>query len=780
MDFVQHIGLSENTEKKHGDLTLYFIKNPDKSIRWLWNSNNSKADFLKFYAVSSLKSKLFAGLIKMIFIFKLQHVLFKKQSIYVTLDSKHILSNYVNEDFALFTGTKGPNRKLVLYSRKGNSTKFIKIACSDTSKELINKEYNELEFIKTIKSNYFITPKVKHIQDGIIELEDLSDNGYSSGKLEDHHIFSLSDIFNQTLESTLLLDLECFKNALKDLQKVKLLNNPKIPNGLLYKLEKCLETCDNTLIHTSFAHKDFTPWNTKYSTNLISIFDWEMAEGNTPAAFDIFHFIIQNGILVERKNWKQIKTDLKNGFDKFSKKSETISPENFDLYLKLYLIINTSYYLKIYSEQKEWHIQINWLLNTWNDALSDILQNDFDPRKLLILDSFDFLQNLDYATIKFPEVPPTELDKFSDIDICINFNDSKKLLNHLTSSPIIKTYQLRDFSYMSSVIFLLKNGDTLALDLIWQFKRKDIQYLNAADVLESAYINKYKIKCMSDEDTKDYLSYFYLLNNSPIPEKYIHYFKEQKLTKESILPKLNAKIQNKGISKIKNQLFYCLDTLKNMFREKGIVITFSGVDGAGKSTIIEHTKKELEKRFRKKVIVIRHRPSILPIISAITYGKAGAEKRSADNLPRQGKNKSIFSSLLRFGYYYFDYLFGQFVIYFKYTSRGYVVLYDRYYFDFINDSVRSNIKLPKRFVLFCYRFLMSPDINFFLYADPEIILKRKQELDKNTIISLTKDYIDLFSKLSEKEKNISYLPIENIVLEETMALISESISKKLF
>lgn len=213
---------------------------------------------------------------------------------------------------------------------------------------------------------------------------------------------------------------------------------------------------------------------------------------------------------------------------------------------------------------------------------------------------------------------------------------------------------------------------------------------------------------------------------------------------------------------------------------KGLIVTFSGVDGAGKSTIIEHTKLELEKRFRKKVVVIRHRPSILPIISAITHGKAAAEQRSMQSLPRQGNNKSFISSFARFMYYYTDYFFGQFIIYFKYVFRGHVVLYDRYYFDFINDSVRSNIRLPKWFLNLGYRFLISPNINIFLYADAATILKRKQELEEATIKSLTKSYLELFAELSAREKRATYMPIENIDLDQTMGLITDKIAQKLF
>jgi thymidylate kinase len=171
--------------------------------------------------------------------------------------------------------------------------------------------------------------------------------------------------------------------------------------------------------------------------------------------------------------------------------------------------------------------------------------------------------------------------------------------------------------------------------------------------------------------------------------------------------------------------------------QRGITVTFSGVDGAGKSTIIEEVRQTLQKKYRQKIVVLRHRPSLLPILSSVVHGKSEAEKRTREKLPRQGTNKSVVSSLFRFTYYYLDYLVGQYYIYFRYTLRGYTVLYDRYYFDFIIDSRRSNIVLPKGFMKWCYHFIFKPQVNVFLFASPEIIRSRKQELSQEDITSLT-------------------------------------------
>jgi thymidylate kinase len=233
--------------------------------------------------------------------------------------------------------------------------------------------------------------------------------------------------------------------------------------------------------------------------------------------------------------------------------------------------------------------------------------------------------------------------------------------------------------------------------------------------------------------------------------------------------------QNKGVNYLKNTLNYVIDTIKNLNKSNGFTITFSGVDGAGKSTVIENIAYKVEKQLRKPVVVLRHRPSVLPILSVWTKGKEKAHQDTISSLPRQGKNGSFLSSLLRFTYYYCDYLFGQFVIYFKYISRGYVVIYDRYYFDFINDSKRSNIVLPKSISKLGYHFLLKPKFNFFLFADANVILNRKKELTKATIEELTKEYSALFDSLRVKSNSSVYESINNKELDVTLNHIVKTI-----
>lgn len=200
-----------------------------------------------------------------------------------------------------------------------------------------------------------------------------------------------------------------------------------------------------------------------------------------------------------------------------------------------------------------------------------------------------------------------------------------------------------------------------------------------------------------------------------------------------------------------------------------LVISFSGVDGAGKTTISRIIKEKLSAK-GLKVVEFRSRPSLLPILSVFKYGKKQAHINSTEALPRMGGNVSQLSSWLRYFYYLTDYLFGQIYIYFRYTKRNYVVIYDRFYFDYILDPKRFNLLNNMRLTMFFFRFVMSPNINIFLHAPAEIILERKRELDATVISSLTEKYITFFENL-EGHSNSKYICIENIDVSRTVSKI---------
>jgi thymidylate kinase len=766
-------------------LDMLFIKNPDGSPRWIWNANCNTPLFLKFYNIGSFRAWLFATAIKTVFIFRLQKIVFSKKTAYGTENENPILD--YKKNWALFTGTIGPNNKAILYANNS----FFKIATTPNAQELINREYSILEMINR-NQNLFITPKSTQISNEVIQLSDVSENGTRTKSITTSHLTTLLEMRNIEPQTTKISEWNSFNSLKMDLYS---LEDSRIPSNMIRKIKTLIENCsENEKVELSLSQGDFTQWNMYERNGKIALYDWELASFDKPKGFDYFHFIIQQGVLVDHKSWTNIYKDIIEVFvGDFGKQLFNNDLDKLNDYLKWYLIINCIHYLKIYSEQLKWHVQIDWLLQVWNEGLNLFMVEEKTLRELVIMDVFDLLQNQEYAALKFNNGFPEKLSLNSDIDLIINKKANQLIVSFLENHALVSKITSNKKSFMNSVQVFLNDGTLLSLDLIWQLKVKSLEILDTKQIIASNYINKYGVKNASSVDTARFITLFYSLNNSEIPAKYLdykqaiqnsnesldlilkNYFGKTNKDKENVLNFIKRNPKNQSFSGIKNTLNYYTDTMRNSLNNRGFIVTFSGVDGAGKSTVIENIALRIEKQLRKPVVVLRHRPSILPILSVWSKGKEKAHQDVIKGLPRQGKNKSSLSSFIRFLYYYFDYLFGQFVVYFKYILRGKVVIYDRYYFDFINDSKRSNIVLPQKLTSFFYKFLLKPEFNFFLFADANTILKRKKELSKATIEKLTADYHGLFESLQSKSKASVYQSINNIELEVTLNQVVKTI-----
>lgn len=423
-----------------------------------------------------------------------------------------------------------------------------------------------------------------------------------------------------------------------------------------------------------------------------------------------------------------------------------------------------------------------------------------------------FIQNFFQLVEPYPYVLLKHMDKIeesSDLDILLDNARTKKVMPILVTDPSVEKYKLLMENTMWQLFLYFKDNSFLQIDFLFGFYRKELVYLDKVEVENTAVREANGWRVCRLPHLAEHVFLFNLLNYAPVPQKYLEYFaglesferneiekhiqEKFKLMmfnlndmreynpdlRRKVVQQLQQREENNFAARVQRKLEHYWNRFTQLSPQKGMTITFSGVDGAGKSTIIEEVKETLTRKYRRKVVVIRHRPSLLPILSAYKHGKAEAERRAATTLPRQGNNKKSWSSMLRFAYYYSDYLFGQFYVYFKYHLRSYIVLYDRYYFDFIVDGRRSNIQLNNKVPKFLYRFIHQPDLNLFLYAKPEVIRKRKKELEEDAIVELTDKYKTLFEKLRNEQKGDLkvYLSIENEDKQETLDTIFEQYKK---
>ena len=788
-----------------------FINDQEQKIRWYFPAGKV-ASVLLFYNNAGLRGKAISIAIKLAQFFNASSFLASGKFQVLSQQPLKVeaLSEVAsNETYSIFTGARSKQRTVLLALFQGKKvTDFIKIPISETSVEILTKEKEVLKKLSKTQTRTFA-----HGIDGsahplILRTNNLQKTkSKKTDKLTQQHIDTILELANEKQRITKIEDAAVWEGSLTNMWRMKQPESTAIRP--IYKQLILLKHAINQedLMLSSACHGDFTPWNIFHSKDGLALYDWELYSETASPLYDLFHFIYQRGILMRQESAQQIEKHLRNAFETFPELNNFLTQHklNFTTCHQLYLLQTASYFGALYATN-DLTIQHQWQIETWSEAIQSLVAEKATERATFILRLNEELQSVEHAYLKFNFETILNVPVSSDLDIALEKTNLDYILNFCKTEANAKI-SIRKKSFMTNVELFFNNNEFLSLDFIHDFKRKGNRMLNIKTVLGQSEMSSKGIRVPELKHDLEYTFLFYTLNNSNIPKKYWNLFNKEDLhlkseavfylnekynldfdnilelfslnikdTKAQLLKTLsNTKIGFPETLKLK--VNYLLDTIKSAVNHPGFTITFSGVDGAGKSTIVELVKQELSEKYRKEVVQLRHRPRILPMLNSYKVGTKKAEELATVTLPRKGSNKSALSSLLRFSYYFADYILGQVYIYFKYLIRGKVVIYDRYYFDFISDPKRSNIQLNSNLVKALYSLILKPKLNFFLYAKSEVILKRKKELDAQTIDQLSGKYKGLFNELNKQERNSKYIVIENLELSETLDSVFSEFQK---
>src|SRR5437868_816220 len=167
-------------------------------------------------------------------------------------------------------------------------------------------------------------------------------------------------------------------------------------------------------------------------------------------------------------------------------------------------------------------------------------------------------------------------------------------------------------------------------------------------------------------------------------------------------------------------------------RKPALLISFSGVDGAGKSTQIEHLRAVLQENgyssclraFWDDVVVFsRYR-------EAFVHKAYGSEPGvGAPGKPVQRRDKNVrrwYLTLSRHVLYFLDALHLRRVIAQARRSGDDVLILDRYIYDELANLPLRN-PLTRLYIRMVRALVPAPDIAYFLDADPDAAVLRKPE-----------------------------------------------------
>lgn len=195
---------------------------------------------------------------------------------------------------------------------------------------------------------------------------------------------------------------------------------------------------------------------------------------------------------------------------------------------------------------------------------------------------------------------------------------------------------------------------------------------------------------------------------------------------------------------------------RRRFKKSGLLLEFIGIDGAGKTTIIDFLYQDLLFILKKEKIYKGYwRPYFMPPIRTFVskvFGKPDSlliESETNNRIleqrirNKQGSFVRKAAYLAKFFYYWLDFLIGPSFVYSRIWSCGGVVLYDRGYVDMELMPERFEFSLPRGVMRFFRKFIPKPNFVFFLWAPPKVIHLRKKEFDEKDILTQVEQYRSL-------------------------------------
>lgn len=364
-----------STAQKKGAYQLAYLCNADGTVRWLYPNDDRSAYFLHLYSASGWRGTLLKQGLKWGHRLGLGSWMGHGVLSISSPTGKWYPSHFVpsSYSFAIFTGTKGENRKAVVAAGKGGRPEFfLKVPLTSAANQLISNEVRCLRELESTSLKYWVVPQAQAIGESVELTNVQPKNLQSKTVLSPLHFKAMREMWRNSKQQVLASSssYQALKSALNSLDLLE--DHPELDAGRVADVKRMLfdewrDLAPNSEWRIGLAHGDFTPWNMFTTRSHLHVFDWELAR-HEPLGYDLFHFVLQSGCLIHRSSVSQILSKVEEVCS--HRIWQTVPSCDPQQYWRYYLLRHIAYYVPRYLQQSELHEQVHWQLDLWHDLLA--------------------------------------------------------------------------------------------------------------------------------------------------------------------------------------------------------------------------------------------------------------------------------------------------------------------------------------------------------------------------------------------------------------------------
>lgn len=227
------------------------------------------------------------------------------------------------------------------------------------------------------------------------------------------------------------------------------------------------------------------------------------------------------------------------------------------------------------------------------------------------------------------------------------------------------------------------------------------------------------------------------------------------------------------------RLYYAIFQIRRAFNRilypVGFSVALLGPDGSGKSTIANLVKERVSGSFHGGEILY-WRPHLLPQMGKLKFWNPAHEIK-VNPQPHAHPKQIFLKSLIRFFYYLADHLIGYLVKTYWAKVKKKIIIFDRYYYDYLVDLHRYRFNIPNSLPKLFLPIIPAPDLTIYLDAEPEELIRRKQEISLSELKRQVDEFRKVLSIIPNSIKVATNRPVEEIVKEITYLILEKKVKQ---